>query len=611
MLVTSMILILVSTIIIIVQFKKAYRRNLKRDIFCNQENKPKTAFGYLKKYKFRMAVGAVIKIVGTIMDLVLPYILAYILDYVVPTKNWINVLLFGLLMLGCAMLGLLGNIFANQMAAYVAKKVTGDLRYDLFSKIQTLSSSQLDEVTIPSLVSRMTSDTYNVHQMVGMIQRIGIRAPILLIGGIIVTLTLDTVMTLVLLAILPLLVLVTYLISKAGIPLFTKSQEAVDKVVQTIRENTSGIRVIKALSKEEFEKNRFTKVNQNLMQYELKSGYIMSGLSPIISTLLNFGLVGVIVVGAYRVNHGAILSGKVLAFTTYFTIILNAMLSITRIFMVYSRAVASAARINEVMNLPEDLTTEELPLENSPFHIEFRDVSFSYNKKETNVEKIHFQLKEGESLGIIGSTGAGKSTLIQLLMRFYDVDEGEILIQGRNIKSIPKQELKKMFGVVFQNDTIFSNTIKENICFGRTFTDEEIEKATKVSQAYDFIQKQPEGLSTYLSAKGTNLSGGQKQRLLIARALVGKPEILILDDASSALDYKTDAALRKGIKEMSENMTSIIVTQRISSILNCDHILVMEDGEELGYGTHQELMKNVPIYKEIYQIQMGGESDEL
>ena len=564
---------------------------------------------YISRYKVRMAFGATIKIAGTLMELVLPYLLSYILDYIVPDKDIKLVILFSALMVLCAIFAFVFNALANRLAAGVARLVTRDLRKDTFEKIMSLSSAQLDDVTIPSLVSRMTSDTYNIHHMTGMIQRIGIRAPILLLGGICITLLLDVPMTLILVALLPFLVLTTVIISKKSIPIFATVQERIDSMVQTIRENISGIRVIRALSKGEYEKGRFEKVNKNLVEYELKSGYQMAKLNPITTTLLNFGLVAVIVVGAYRVNDGYILPGKVLAFTTYFTTILNALLTITRIFIIITKSMASGARINYVLNLKEDLVVEDIPSVDTPYHIEFNNVSFSYNKKVNNVENINFKLMQGESLGIIGATGSGKSTIIQLLMRFYDVDSGEILISGQNIKSMPKKELKSMFGVVFQNDTIFSNTIKENILFGRDCTEEQLIKASKVAQAYEFIQKQPDGFDTMLSAKGTNLSGGQKQRVLISRALIGNPNILILDDSSSALDYKTDAALRKGIKEHFSETTSIIITQRISSIVNCDHILVIDDGDVVGYGSHEELLNNVEIYKDIYNIQMGGGAD--
>lgn len=601
MLISGIIIAIILVLSVILCFPNSQKTSL--------ENEKKT-INYIKKYRVRILGGSGIKLVGTIMDLVLPYILAYIIDEIVPTKELKMVVLYGFLMIGCAILGFLATVIANQLASKVAEFVTIDLRKDLFEKIQSLSASQLDEVTIPSLVSRMTSDTYNIHHVTGLMQRLGTRAPILFIGGLIMTVILDPVMTLVLISILPLIIITIYVTSKVGIPLFSNVQESVDDVVKSIRESATGIRVIKALSKEEYEKNKFEKVNKKLINYELKSGIEMAKINPITTALLNFGLVGVIVVGAYRVNYGYILPGKVLAFTTYFTIILNAMLSITRVFLILTKAIASGKRIDYVFRLKQDLLLEESEKMDSPYHIEFRNVSFSYNKKINNVNKINFKIKHGESLGIIGATGSGKTTLIKLLMRFYDVTEGEILIDGRNIKSIPLDELKSMFGVVFQNDTIFSKSIKENICFGRIFTDEEIDTAIRISQAKEFIDKIPEGLDKELSAKGTNVSGGQRQRILIARAVISNPEILILDDASSALDYKTDAALRKEIRENLNHTTSIIVTQRVSSVSYCEQILVLSDGEEVGIGNHETLLKSVPLYKEIYDIQMGGEMNE-
>ena len=571
----------------------------------------KRIFSYMKKYLPRMSGGLLIKIIGTLFDLIIPYLLSYIIDDIVPLKNNSLVIKFGILMLLSAICCFLFNVIANQLAAKVAMLVTRDIRKDLFNKILSLSSSQCDEVSIPSLVSRMTTDTYNVHHMVGMIQRIGVRAPILMIGGICITLTINKPMTLVLLALLPILATLSVLMSKLGIPIYAKLQLAIDDLVRSIRENINGIRVIKALSKEKDEKAKYDKVNKNVINYELKSGFLMARISPIMNLLLNIGLVGVIVIGAYQVDKGLLLPGKVLAFTTYFSFILNAMLTITRIFMILTKAAASGERINYVLNLKTDLEVEDIPVdENINAHIYFENVDFSYNKKELNVSNINFSLNKGESIGIIGPTGSGKTTLINLLMRFYDVDNGRILINGRNIKSIEAKELKKMFGVVFQNDMLFSNTIKENIDFGRGLTDEEIYEAARFAQAKDFIDQQPLGFNTMLAAKGTNLSGGQRQRVLISRALAGRPEILVLDDSSSALDYKTDANLRREIRENFNEITQVIVTQRVSTAMHCDYVLMIDDGKEIAFGTHQELLENNLEYQRLCEIQMGGGSNE-
>ena len=492
---------------------------------------------------------------------------------------------------------------------HVAKCVTENLRNDLFMKVESLDSSQIDEITMPSLISRLSNDTYNVHQMVGMIQRLGVRAPILLIGGIIVTFTLDKVLTLVLLLTLPFIIFFTILISKLGIPLFKKVQESIDIMVKVIRENISGIRVIKALSKMDYEQKRFQKINKQVMDYELSSGYTMAFLNPLINIFLNIGLVMVVVVGAIRIKDGTTEVGKVIAFTTYFTIISNAMLSITRIFIILSRSIASLVRIEYVLDLPSKLKQEDKEEKHNDSLIEFDDVSFSYNKKEMNLEHISFQIKANETLGIIGSTGSGKTTIINLLMRFYDVDKGAIYIKGKNVKAYKKEDLIELFGTVFQNDTIFSNTIKENITFGRNIKENELNKAIKSSLSENIIYKNKEGLDTLLTPKGTNLSGGQKQRLFIARALANNPEILVLDDSSSALDYKTDSQLRNNIKE-NYKTTMIIIAQRISSIKDCNQIIVLDEGKIESIGAHNDLLLKSTIYQEIYRSQMGGGINE-
>ena len=564
---------------------------------------------YIRPYTPRMLLGLMIKIFGTLMDLVIPYILSFIIDELVPLGEIKPIILYGLIMIGCSGACFLGNMFANQMAAKVAMMVTTDLRHDLFKRIEDMSPKQMDDITIPSLISRMNNDTYNVHHFVGMIQRLGVRAPILLVGGIIVTFTLDAKLTLVLLAVLPFIVLITVLISKKGIPLYTDIQTASDDMVRDIRESVTGIRVIKALSKTEYEKERFRKANQKVIDNELKAGYTMARLSPLINLCLNVGLVSVLVVGAYLVIGGDLKVGKIIAFISYFHIILNAMLSVTRIFTMSSRTIASARRIEAVFNLDEDLAKVDTKEESSDSHIEFRGVNFSYNGKADNLTNINFKLKKGESLGIIGPTGSGKTTIISLLLRLYDVNSGQILIDGKDIRSMEDEELKKKFGVAFQNDILFSASIKDNIRFNRDLDDNAIIKAIDTAQATETVFSKKEGLDYMIASKGTNVSGGQKQRLLIARAIAAKPDILILDDSSSALDYKTDANLRKALKEFNKDTTTIIISERISSIINCNHILLLEDGKQVGYGAHSDLLASSKEYLDTYKLQMGDEHE--
>lgn len=555
-----------------------------------------------------MSVGLVIKFVGTIMDLVLPWILSYMIDDIVPQKNTVLILLWGGAMVLSAAIALVTNIVANRMASRVAQLTTVSLRHDLFAKISSLSSRQIDAYTIPSLESRLTSDTYNLHQFVGMMQRLGVRAPILLIGGILVTLAMEPSLALVLLAILPLIGVLVAAVSRRGVPLYGRLQRGVDAMVRTVRENISGIRVIKALSKADYEKERFSDVNAEVVRREKKAGIVMALTNPMMNLFLNLGLTAVIFIGAWRVNAGLTQPGKILAFLTYFTIILNAMLSITRMFVMYSRGSASAGRIAEVLDTPADLPVCEAgdtPAENTA-HIAFDRVSFSYHGKAPNIRDVSFRLGRGQTLGIIGATGSGKSTLISLLMRMYDADSGDIRIGGRTLASIPPGELYTMFGVVFQNDVLFADTVAANIDFGRGLSRDQLEKAADCAQAREFIDSLPDGFETMLAQKAANLSGGQRQRLLIARALAADPDILILDDSSSALDYRTDSLLRQALARHYPHTTTVIVAQRVSSIRHADHILVMEDGREIGCGTHEQLMQTCGAYREISESQMGG-----
>ena len=568
---------------------------------------------YLKPYSKRIALGTVIKIVGTITELFLPWILSYMIDEVAPEKNVARIFLWGAVMLACAVVALLGNITANRMASKVARDTTESMRFDLFDKTLNLSARQTDGFAMPSLVSRLSSDTYNVHNMIGMIQRLGIRAPMLLIGGIVVTFMVEPVLALVLLATMPFLVLLAVLVAKKGTSLYTKLQKTVDTMVRKIRDIYSGIRVIKALSRTEYEKKSFETINKNVSSSETRAGLTTGVTNPIMNLFLNLGMTAVILVGAYRVSAGLTKAGQIIAFMTYFTLMLNAVISVGRIFVMYSKGIASSRRICEVLNAPADLLTEEIDLEGSSeadsdrAQIRFEHVSFSYDGGKV-LDDVSFSIGKGETFGIIGATGSGKTTIIMLMMRFYDADEGNIYIDGRDIRTFDKKELRRRFGVVFQNDFLFSDTVRNNVDFHRGISDGELEKALKFAQA-DFIFGNDEGLNYGLAAKGANFSGGQKQRLLVARALSGEKDVIGLDDSSSALDYKTDAALRKALKENFSDKTIIMIAQRISSVRHADKILVLDNGKAAGLGSDEELRESCPLYGEILRSQ-GGCSDE-
>jgi len=584
----------------------------------------KHILSYLRPYYKAMTIGLIIKILGTFADLGLPRVLAYMLDYVVPEGDIGRVFLWGGVMIVLAVLARQLNIIANRRASRVAANTTQRLRHDLYEKINTLSGAQMDKFTVPSLISRMTTDTYNIHQMIGMMQRLGVRAPIILIGGICITATMEPVLTLVLVAVIPFLVVVVFGITRKTVPMFKKVQDKLDVMVNVLRENITGIRVIKALSKTNYERKRFRQVNDDLIDAELRASATMAASSPLMNVFLNLGLTAVVIVGAYRVNSGASEPGNIVAFLSYFTMILNSVLMVNRIFLNFTKSSASAARLSEVLTAEPDLVImqeEQQPVDVlsveqrkavQPEHITFENVQFRYHQTgELCLDGISFSLKKGESLGIIGPTGCGKTTIINLLMRFYDTESGRIRIDGKDVRSIPMKELRERFGVVFQNDMIFADTVRENIAFSRDLTQEEVEAAAADACAAGFIEVLGEGTEEsrydYKAAiKGANLSGGQKQRLLIARAFAAKPEILILDDASSALDYKTDAKLRKALKEHYAESTIILVAQRISSVMSCDHIMVMEEGKIIGYGTHDALLENCEVYKEIYISQMAS-----
>ena len=559
---------------------------------------------YIRPYWGFIALTLFIKFLGAAVELFIPYLMEIMLDEKVPAGEPGQIFLYGGLMVVCALLCLLFNILANRMSAQSSGKITQAIRHDLFCKLQGLSARQLDKLTISSAESRLTSDTYNVNQMLARIQRMGIRAPILLLGGIFMMLTMDASLALVLVALLPVIAVVVFFVTKHTVPMYTKQQTVLDNVVRVVQENITGIRVIKALSKTDYEKKRFHSVNEELSDTSLKAGMIAGITNPIASLVLRLGLTLVVLLGAFRVQDGTMKSGVIVAFLQYFTMILNAMLTVTRIFVMLSKGEASAKRVCSVLTLEKDLATLPEQETQGTAHIEFDDVSFSYTGIGTNLSHLSFQLQHGQTLGILGATGAGKSTLINLLLRLYDPDSGIIRINGADIRTIDYETLRQKFGIVFQNDFITEGTIADNIRFFRPLRDETIAAAAQHAQA-DFIESREGGMDAEVVVRGNNLSGGQKQRLLIARALAADPEILVLDDSSSALDYATDASLRKALREHYRDVTTVLVAQRISSLRHADLILVLHDGQVIGMGDHDHLMQTCEEYRSIAHTQMG------
>ncbi len=576
---------------------------------------------YMRRYLRRIGLGMTVKILSAFLELLIPYVLEYIIDRLAPRGQAGPVAGWGLVMVGLAWAVRWGNIFANQSAVAVSRDCTRALRQDLFARTLTLSGGQADRFGLPSLISRMTSDSYNVQNFITSSQTVGVRAPIMLVGGVCVALTMDAALASVLCVLAPVMTAIVIFVSRKGVPLYDRVQQEVDRMTRVMRENAAGVRVIKALRKEAWEERRFQEVNCRLTRSDLTASTVMAIPAPAVQMFMNLGLILVVLVGARRVDSGAAEPGVILAFLIYFNLILHSAMSFNRIFLLLSKAAASADRIGEVLRTPEDqpvLPPAEERRENGAL-IEFDRVSFTHagtrpeenaasfagGRREKCLDGISFRLKRGETLGIIGHTGAGKSTLIRLLMRFYDADEGTVYVDGRDVRTYDKRTLREKFGAAFQSDVIFAESIRDNISLGRPLTDEELLRAAEDAMAADFIAEKPGGWDYGADIKGANFSGGQKQRLCIARALAAQPEILILDDAASALDYQTDARLRQALRERYPGITTVIAAQRVSSIMAASLILVLENGRITGAGRHEELLERCPVYRDIYQSQMG------
>ena len=579
-------------------------------------------FKYIRRFKWLIMRGMGIKLSATIVELMIPYVMEHLLDDVVPQKQLSRVLLWGFVMILLACCVRFLNVTANRTAIRVAKENILLIRRDLFHTALNLSGGQMDRIGLNSLISRMTSDTYNVQSFIQSMQTLGIRAPIMLLGGIAITLTMDTGLALILCVMAPIMIALVVFISSKGIPLYDKVQKGMDDIVRVMRENITGIRVVKALSREPHEMQRFSTANENTSRRDIRASITMALPGPVVTLFLNVGLTLVVIIGARRVNAGVTQPGVILAFLTYFNMILMGVMGLNRVFMLLSKANASAARIAEVCTMTDDLPRigeNEAAKTDRDGYIVFDHVSFSYGGDSTGgssaafagstrqkcLKDIDFTIKKGGSLGIIGATGSGKTTIINLLMRFYDADEGHVFVDGRDVRAWDTDDLRQRFGVVFQNDAIFADTIRENITFGREVTDEGLDRALRDAMAADFVNAYDDGADHLAAIHGANFSGGQKQRLLIARALAAKPDILVLDDASSALDYRTDADMRRAIREHHGSATLIVIAQRVSSIMGLDQIIVMDEGEMIGKGTHEELLRDCPVYRDIHETQMG------
>lgn len=565
-------------------------------------------YKYFKKYykMFFLAVGCVM--LEVLCDLLQPTLMSIIIDNGISTNDMSMVLKYGFIMIGVSIFGAFIAINRNRFATTVAQDFGAELRLDVFNKIQSFDFDNIDKFERGSLITRLTNDITNIQNFIYGLMRIFVRAPLLAVGCIIMSIRLDFKMALIVLTIVPIVGVLIYLNLRYGYPYFLKVQRAIDKVNGVIREYLRGVRVVKAFNRFDFEDERFEKVNDDLTYKSVASMKFMAVFNPIITLIVNIAIAIIIWSGATRVNLGTIQVGKIVAFTNYMTQLLFALMATTMIFSSLIRAKTSAERINEIFleenNIKE--VNDKVDDSSEKGNIKFENVIFSYKglKGDPIIDDISFTLEKGMTLGIVGSTGSGKTTLINLIPRFYDAKSGNILIDGIDIRNYTLEELRSKISIVPQKTVLFSGTIKENIKWGKeNATDDEIIEACKIADADSFISGFNEGYDSIVGQGGSNLSGGQKQRVAIARALIKRPEILILDDSTSALDTDTEYRIRKSLKEYSKDMTTILIAQKISSVISADKIIVLDHGKIVGEGTHDELMNNCEVYKDIYKSQ--------
>ncbi|MDO4605223.1 MAG: ABC transporter ATP-binding protein [Helcococcus sp.] len=558
-----------------------------------------------------------VKMISTFMGILIPAILAKIIDDVVPSGNRKMIILLGGIMLLVSFLEWWLGIKSNRMAAKVSSDAIREIRQDLFSKSISLSARQIDKIGISSLESRLTSDTYTIHNFLGTGLRMGSRSILLFVGGIFFCVLLSPRLSIViLLLIFPIFFTIRFIYNRTQ-PMWKSLQRKTDNMVQIIRESIRGIKVSKALNKVDDEKDKFYNANNAVRKQSIEAVDMMALTSPLVNLLLYIGLAFVIIYGGKLVEVNTIEVGTIIAFISYFLQITNSLFMMNWMFNLYSRAMTSVKRIEEVIFMPIDenqIVENPISLpkadKNIP-EIEFKNVSFAYDEGDYSLKNISFKLYPGETLGIMGATGSGKSTIIRLILRQYDINEGEILIRGIDIKRIEHSELNGLFGSVFQKDFLFKGSIKENIDFGRELEDQVLYDDTVNAQAYEFINSKEDKIEHALSSKGVNLSGGQKQRILLSRAFADNPEVLILDDSSSALDFETESKLRKALDSSFRNSTTIIIAQRVSSVISAKKIIFLENGEITAMGNHKYMLEHSIEYKEIAKMQLGDSIEEV
>lgn len=568
---------------------------------------------FLKPYKKECIIGPVCKLLEAVLELLLPTIMALIINNGVDTHNAAYVFRLGGIMLLMASLGFCSSMTCQYYAARVSQGFSTTLRNTIFKHISSLSYAEIDEFGTPSLINRITNDVNQLQLAVAMLIRLVIRAPFICIGAIIMAMIMDFRLSLILLAAAPVFGIILYFVISKSSPLYRKYQQKLDGIGTVLRENLSGVRVIRAFAKTENEKQRFYGANDDLTATAVHVGKISALLNPMTTFVMNAAIIAILWAAGFHINTGRISHGVIIAFVNYITQILLALIVVSNLVIIFTKASASASRVNEILEATTSISDNpgHVPcnIDTNVPAIEFNNVSFGYSTTgDTVLDDISVCINRGETIGVLGSTGSGKSTFVNLIPRFYDVSKGDVLVNGINVKEYELYRLREKIGIVPQKALLFTGTIAENIRWGKqSATDEEIMEAARIAQADEFISKLPDGYNTQLSRGGLNFSGGQKQRITIARAVVSKPDILILDDSSSALDFATDAALRKAIKNCSNNMTVFIVSQRVSTIKQADKIIVFDDGHIAGIGTHKELMDKCEVYREICLSQLSSE----
>ena len=567
---------------------------------------------FLKQFKKEVLIGPVFKLTEAVFELIVPLVMAQIIDFGIANGDRGYVLRMGGVMVLLGLVGLGCALICQYCAARASQGFGTVLRSEMFRHINTLSHGEIDQIGTPSLITRITNDVNQLQLAVAMLIRLVVRAPFLVIGATVMALLLDWKLACIFFVAAPLMALVLYLVMSRSIPFYRIIQKKLDRISLITRENLSGVRVIRAFSRQEKEKERFAQASEDQMSTSIAVGRISALLNPLTSAIINLAIAAVIWFGGFRVDAGGMTQGEVIAFVNYLNQILLAMIVVANLVVIFTKAAASATRVDEVLELhPSIVNRVSRPaqeVEGSP-EIAFDAVSFAYpDAGAYSLSDISFTVARGQTLGIIGGTGCGKSTLVNLIPRFYEVSQGSLKVDGVDVRDYPMEQLRGKVGIVPQRAVLFSGTLRQNMQWRKQdATDEEIWQALETAQAASFVRKMPDGLDSVILQGGKNLSGGQKQRLTIARALVGEPEILILDDSASALDFATDAALRRAIAKFSaergNRMTTIIVSQRANTVRYADQIVVLDDGKAAGIGTHEQLLENCQTYQEIYWSQ--------